>query len=151
MSVKRYVVRLSIQERLACEQAVDRLRGGSQKAKRANILLRADADADNWTDTRIAESVRCRVGTVEEVRKRLCEEGFERALEGKKRALPPVPKKLDGGQEAKLIAMRLGQPPKGFGGWTLRLLADQMVALDVCDPGQTVSHELVRRTLKKTA
>jgi len=74
-------------------------------------------------------------------------EGFEASLERKKRADPPTPPKLDGKQEAKLIAMRLGKPPQGYGRWTLQLLADQLVELQVVD---SISHETVRKTLKKT-
>lgn len=70
------------------------------------------------------------------------------ALHGQPRAVPPTPKLLDGEQEARLIAMRLGKPPAGFGRWTLHWLADQMVALEIV---KTISHETVRQTLKKTA
>ena len=89
----------------------------------------------------------CRVQTVESLRKRLVTEGFQLALDGKKRAEPPTPRNLDGEAEAKLIAMRLGKPPTGYGHWTLQLLADQLVALEVVD---SISHETVRKTLKKT-
>ena len=80
-------------------------------------------------------------------RQRLVTEGFELALEGKKRHEPPTPCKLDGEAEAKLIALRLGQPPAGYGHWTLQLLADELVALEVVD---SISYETVRKTLKKT-
>ncbi|REK38666.1 MAG: helix-turn-helix domain-containing protein, partial [Planctomycetota bacterium] len=73
--------------------------------------------------------------------------GFEQTLNGKKRANPPVPKLLDGEQEARIIAMRLGEPPKGFGKWTLRLLARKVVELEIAE---TVSHQTIGRTLKKT-
>ena len=86
--------------------------------------------------------------TIENLRKRLVLEGFELALEAKKRPLPPTLPKLDGEGEAKLIAMRLGKPPAGYGHWTLQLLADQLVALEVVD---SISHETVRKTLKKMA
>ena len=86
--------------------------------------------------------------TIENLRKRLVTEGFELALEGKKRQEPPTPPKLDGEGEAKLIAMRLGQPPAGYGRWTLQLLADELVALEVVE---SISHETVRSVLKKTA
>jgi hypothetical protein len=87
------------------------------------------------------------VQTIENLRKRLVTEGFELALEGKKRTEPPTPPKLDGEAEAKLIAMRLGKPPTGYGHWTLQLLADELVALEVVD---SISHETVRKVLKKT-
>lgn len=90
----------------------------------------------------------CRTKTVENVRKRFVEEGFEIALNGKKREKPPTSKILDGEQEAKIIAMRLGTPPKGYGKWTLRLLARKVVELEIVD---SVSYQTVRRTLKKTA
>jgi hypothetical protein len=88
------------------------------------------------------------VQTIENLRKRLATESFELALDGKKRTEPPILGKLDGEVEAKLIAMRLGKPPVGYGHWTLRLLADVMVTLEVVD---AISHETVRKTLKKTA
>jgi hypothetical protein len=88
------------------------------------------------------------VQTVEAVRKRLATEGFELALPGKQRETPPTPPKLDGAAEAKLIAMRLGKPPAGYGHWTLQRLADELVVLEVVD---SISPETVRKALKKTA
>lgn len=144
---KKYIVRLSDEERARCQQVIKALKGSSQKARRARILLKADADGPGWPDVKIAEAFNCRVQTIENLRKRLVTDGFELALEGKKRQDPPVPSKLDGDAEAKLIALRLGKPPAGYGQWTLRLLADELVALEVVD---SISHETVRRTLKKT-
>ena len=86
--------------------------------------------------------------TIEHLRKRLVTESFALALDGKKRQEPPTPCQLDGEAEAKLIAMRLGKPPAGYGHWTLHLLADAMVALEVVE---AISHETVRKTLKKMA
>ena len=145
---KKYIVRLSDDERGICQEVVKKLKGSSQKARRAQILLKADADGPEWPDAKIAEAFNCRVQTIETVRKRLVMEGFELALEGKKRQTPPTPPKLDGEGEAKLIAMRLGKPPAGYGQWTLQLLADELVALEVVD---SISHETVRKTLKKMA
>jgi len=145
---KKYIVRLSDEERGLCQEVVKNLKGSSQKARRARILLKADADGPGWPDAKIAEAFNCRVQTIETVRKRLVTEGFEMALDGKKRQTPPTPPKLDGAAEAKLIAMRLGKPPAGYGHWTLQLLADELVALEVVD---SISHETVRKTLKKTA
>jgi hypothetical protein len=145
---KKYVVRLSDEERGICQEAIKKLKGSSQKARRAQILLKADADGPGWPDTKIADAFNCRVQTIEMVRKRLVTEGFALALEGKKRQEPPTPPKLDGEAEAKLIAMRLGKPPAGYGHWTLQLLADELVALEVVD---SISHETVRKTLKKMA
>ena len=143
---KKYVVRLSEEERGLCQEVIKKLKGSSQKARRAQILLKADADGPAWTDGRIAEAYNCRVQTIENLRKRLVSEGFELALEGKKRQEPPTPPKLDGEAQAKLIAMRLGKPPVGYGHWTLQLLADELVALEVVG---SISHETVRKVLKK--
>jgi len=145
---KKYIVRLSDEERGICEEVIKSLKGSSQKARRARILLKADADGPGWPDAKIAEAYNCRVQTIENVRKRLVTDGFELALDGHKRQAPPTPPKLDGEGEAKLIAMRLGKPPAGYGHWTLQLLADELVALEVVD---SISHETVRKTLKKTA
>ena len=144
---KKYVVRLSDDEREVCQDVVKNLKGSSQKVRRAQILLKADADGANWTDTRIAEVCHCRVQTIENLRKRLVTEGFEKALHGIQRQAPPTSPLLDGQGEAKLIALRLGKPPAGYGRWTLHLLADELVALEVVD---SISHETVRQTLKKT-
>jgi Homeodomain-like domain len=144
---KKFVVRLTDEERGICQEVVKKLKGSSQKVRRAQILLKADADGPVWTDSRIAEAFNCRVQTIENLRKRLVTEGFEVALEGKKRQEPPTPPKLNGEGEAKLIAMRLGKPPSGYGHWTLQLLADELVALEIVD---SISHETVRKVLKKT-
>src|SRR4051794_14485752 len=145
---KKYIVRLSEEERGTCQEVIKNLKGSSQKARRARILLKADADGPGWPDAKIAEAFGCRVQTIEVVRKRLVTEGFELALQGKQREAPPTPPKLDGAAEAKLIAMRLGKPPAGYGHWMLQLLADELVALEVVD---SISHETVRKALKKTA
>ena len=144
---KKYVVRLSDEERQICQEVVKKFKGSSQKVRRAQILLKADADGPNWTDTRIADAYHCRVQTIENLRKRLVTEGFESALHGIKRESPPTPPLLDGEGEAKLIALRLGKPPAGYGRWTLHLLADELVALEVVE---SISYETVRQTLKKT-
>ena len=145
---KKYVVRLSDEERGVCQEIVKRLKGSSEKVKRAQILLKADADRSGWPDAKIAEAFNCRVQTVEGLRKRLVTEGFEAAVERKQRATPPTPCKLDGEGEAKLIAMRLGKPPAGYGRWSLQLLADELVVLEVVE---SICPETVRKTLKKTA
>src|SRR4030081_2226147 len=106
---KKYTVRLSVEERGVCQEIVKRLKGTSEKVKRAQILLRADADGPAWPDAKIAEAHRCSVRTVENLRARLVTEGFEAALERKKRVTAPTPRKLDGEGEAKLIALRLGK------------------------------------------
>ena len=142
---KKYIVQLTDEERAVCEATIKKERGKSQKLRRATILLKADADGPAWGDAKISEAVGCRTQTVESVRQAFVCEGFEAALVRKKRASPPTPKLLDGAGEAKLIAMRLGKPPAGFGHWTLRLLADQMVELEIVE---SISPETVRQTLK---
>jgi Homeodomain-like domain len=112
------------------------------------FLLKADADGPNWTDERIAEAFACRTRTVEKIRQRLVERGFEETLHRVERAQPPVQKLLSGQQEARIIATRLGPPPKGYANWSLRLLARRVVELEIVD---AVSYETVRRTLKKMA
>jgi len=143
---KKYIVRLSPEEDATLRDVIKKLKGTSQKVRRAQILLKADANGPNWTDKQIAEAFDCRTKTVENIRKRLVLEGFDVALNSKPRDTPPVQKILDGEQEAKLIALRLGSPPDGYGSWSLRLLANQMIALEIVE---TVSHETVRQTLKK--
>lgn len=144
---KRYIVRLSEEEHATLEEVAKKLKGTGQKVRRARILLKANANGPNWTDKQIADAVSCRTRTVENIRQRFVERGFDETLSGKKRATPPTEKLLDGEQEAKIIAMRLGPPPKGYANWTLRLLARKVVTLEIVD---SISHETVRRTLKKT-
>ena len=143
---KKDVVRLADAERGLCPEIIKKLKGSLQKFRRAQILLKADADGPGWSDGRIAEAVNCRVQTIENLRKRLVTEGFAWALEGKKRREPPTPCKRDGEAEAKLIARRLGKPPAGYGHWTLHLLADEMGALAI---GEAIRDETVRQVLKK--
>lgn len=145
---KKYIVRLTPTERETLQEIVKRLKGSSQQVRRALILLKADAAGPAWTDQQIADAYGCRRQTVENVRERLVTEGFEIALRGKRPAEPPRKPVLDGEQQAKVIALRLGPPPKGFANWTLRLLAEKAVELEIV---AAVSHETVRRTLKKTA
>lgn len=145
---KKYVVRLTDQERDELQGVVKKLKGTGEKVRRAQILLKADADGPNWTDEQIAEAFSCRTRTVEKIRQRLAERGFHATLDRAERARPPVEKLLDGEQEARVIATRLGPPPKGYANWTLRLLARKVVELEIV---ASVSHETVRRTLKKTA
>ena len=145
--LKKYIVRLTDAERESLKEVVGKLKGTSQKVRRAQVLLKADADGPGWTDARIAEAYGCRTKTVENIRERFVTRGFAVTLDGEARLKPPRAKLLDGEQEAKVIAMRLGSPPPGFSNWTLRLLAERVVALEIVE---TISHETVRQTLKKT-
>jgi hypothetical protein len=144
---KKYLVRLTDAERETLQHVVGKFKGSSQKVRRAQVLLKADADGPDWTDAKISEAFGCRTRTVENIRERFVTQGFELTLNGRPHLKPPREKLLDGEQEAKVIAMRLGSPPPGFSNWTLRLLAGQVVALEIVE---SISHETVRRTLKKT-
>jgi hypothetical protein len=144
---KKYIVRLTDEERNELLAVIKKLTGTSQKVRRAQILLKADADGPSWTDHRIAEAFGCRTKTVENIRQRLVEQGFGEALDRSERRTPPVERLLNGEQEARIIATRLGAPPPGYANWTLRLLARKVVELGIVD---SVSYETVRRTLKKT-
>ena len=145
---KKYLVRLTAEECQTLREIVQKQRGSSPKVRRAQMLLKADAAGPAWTDARIAEAFDSRTRTVEKLRERFVTEGFASTVHGKPRAQPATEKILGGRQEAKLIALRLGPPPKGYANWTLRLLARQLVALEIVD---AISHETVRTTLKKTA
>ena len=144
---KIYIVRLSDEERATCLAIVKKLKGSSTKVRRANILLKADANGPHWKDQDIADTFLCTRQCVENLRKRLVTEGFDIALHGKKRPTPPRQKRLDGEQEARIIALRLSDPPKGRNGWTLRLLADKVVELEIAP---AISPVTVPKTLKKT-
>ena len=144
---KKYIVRLTDEERKELLEVTDKLKGTSQKVRRSQVLLKADVEGPGWTDQRIVEAFRCRRQTVEKIRQRFVESGVRETLDGTKRAQPPTEKLLNGEQEAKIIAMRLRSPPKGCANWTLRLLARKVVELQIVD---SVSHETVRQTLKKT-
>ena len=144
---KKYIVRLTEEERGELKSVIGKLKGTSQKVRRAHVLLKADADGPSWTDQRIAEAFGCRRRTVETIRERFVTDGFEVVLNGKKRKDPPVAKKLTGDEEAEVIALRLGNPPAGYANWSLRLLAGHVVELGIVD---SISHETLRQTLKKT-
>ena len=146
--IKKYIVRLTAEECQTLQEIVKKLQGSSSKVRRAQMLLKADAAGPGWTDARIAEAFNSRTRTVEKLRERFVTEGFASAVHGQPRVQPATEKILGGQQEAKLIALRLGPPPKGYANWTLRLLARQLVELEIVE---AVSHETVRTTLKKTA
>jgi hypothetical protein len=143
---KKYVVRLVDAERTMLDTLIKTKRVAFQKVLRARVLLKADADGPQWTDDEIAKAFDCRTKTVENIRERFVTEGFEMTLHGNPKSRTRG-KTLDGDQEAKIIALRLGTPPKGFSNWTLRLLAEQAVSLEIVE---SVSHETLRGMLKKT-
>ena len=143
---KKYSVRLLDTERAVLRDVIKQLKGSSQKVRRAQMLLKADVDGPGWTDAKSADAFSCRVQTVESIRPRLVTEGFEMTLNGRNPDKPPREKTFDGEPEAQVIALRLGSPPKGFVNWSLRLLADRVVELQIVD---TVGDETIRQTLKK--
>jgi hypothetical protein len=145
--IKKYVVRLTDQERDELAAVIKKFKGTSQKVRRAQILSKADTGGPNWTDHRIADAFGCRTRTVEQLRQRLVGSGSREALDGAKRESPPVETLLTGEQEAQIIATRLGPPPAGYANWTLRPLARKVVELGIVE---SVSYETVRRTLKRT-
>ena len=144
---KKYIVQLTPEERCHLQEVIKKLSGSSQKVRRAHILLKADANGPCWKDSRIAEAFNCRTKTVENIRQNFVLHGFQQALDGKKRATPPTPKLLNGEQEVKIIATRLGSPPPGYANWSLRLLARHVVELEIVP---SISHETVRQVIKKT-
>ena len=144
---KKYIVRLTDEERKILRGVIRKLKDSSQKVRRAHLLLKADVEGPNWSDRKIAEAFSCRTQTIESLRQRLVTEGFDVALCGKKQGKSSKGKLLDGEQEAKVIALRSGTSPKGFANWSLRLLAERVVELEIVD---SISHETVRQTLKKT-
>ena len=146
---KRYVVRLTEEERNQLTNLLARKRLAAQKRKRAQMLLKADASEDGpaWIDARIAEAFDVSVVAVENVRKRYVLEGLDGAIQRKKQCRPSRQPVLDGEKEARLVALCCGKVPAGRGRWTLRMLADELVELQIVD---AVSHETVRQALKKT-
>jgi hypothetical protein len=148
-AIKKYVVRLSADERERLERMIAKGRNGAQYQRKARILLKADvSDAgEGWSDSRIAEALSTNVTAVHLVRKQLVEEGFEAVFTRKKRALPPVSPIFDGEKEAKLIALACSKPPEGYARWSLRLLESKVVELEIVD---AASDSTIGRVLKKT-
>lgn len=145
---KEFLVCLTDEQQEIVSQVVKHLDGSPQKVRRAQILLKANVNGPNWIDSRIAEAFTCSTQTVENVRKRFVEAGFEVTLNGKKRETPPYQPRLNGEQEAQVIALRLATPPSGYANWTLTLLQERVVALSIVD---SVSRETLRKSLKKMA
>ena len=144
---KKFIVTLTEEERVYLEGIVKTGKGPAYKIKHAHILLNADKEGPDKSDREIAGMFRCHMNTASNVRRRFVEQGLESALERRKRETPPNPKKIDGGKEARLIALACSQPPEGYARWTLRMLADKMVEMEITD---SVSPSTVCRTLKKT-
>lgn len=145
---KRYIVRLASEERARLEAMVSKGKASVRKVLRAQVLLKVDADGPNCSDERAAEAIGVHPNTVRDVRERFVLEGFDAALNRKKASRPPVEPILDGAKEARMIAVACSEPPAGRTRWTLRLLANRLVELQVVEH---ISHETVRRALKKTS
>jgi transposase len=140
---KKYIVKLTSTERKQLREIIAKGKAPAYKIKHANILLKAEAD---WSDEKVAQAFGCNVNTPRNVRQRFVEQGLEAALERKKQDVPSREKILDGKGEAHLIALSCSQPPEGRTRWTLHLLADKLIELQVVN---SLSYETVRRTLKK--
>src|ERR1700674_1407768 len=125
ISVKKYVVRLSGEEREELEALLRKGKSPAQRLLKARILLKADVSeaGEGWSDSRIIEALETSATTVYRTRQQLVEEGFEAVLSRKQRARPSVPRIFDGEKEARLIALSCSEPPKGRVRWTLRLLS----------------------------
>jgi transposase len=148
--MKKYIVTLTADERQELSELIATGKAAAAKLAHARILLKADAAEGGpaWPDHRIAEAVEVSIATIERVRQRFVEQGLEAALVRKPQARPSRERTLDGRAEAKLIALACSQPPVGRKAWTMRLLADKLVELEVVP---SVSDETVRRSLKKTS
>jgi hypothetical protein len=144
---KKYHVTLTAEERMRLQTLIATRSAKSIQVKRAYCLLAADANGEKcWTDAQICETYQVGRCTIERLRRRFVEAGFDVALQGKKREVFKE-KLFDGKVEAHVVALRCSAPPAGRSSWTLHLLADKMVELEYVD---AISHESVRQLLKKT-
>jgi hypothetical protein len=149
ISVKRYVVRLSGEEREQLEALMRKGKSPAQRLLKGRILLKADVSeaGEGWSDRRIIEALETSVSMVYRVRKQLVEEGVEAVLSRRQRATPAVARIFDGEKEAKLIALACSKPPRGRARWSLRLLETKVVELGIVD---RASDSTIGRALKKT-
>src|SRR5260221_1252632 len=147
-SVKKYVVRLSAEEREKLQILIWKRKNPTKRLLKARILLKADVSelGEGWSDSKIIEALETSASMVYRVRRQLVEEGFEAVLSRKQRATPAVPLIFDGEKEAKLIALACSKPPKGRARWSLRLLENKVVELNIVDHA---SDSTIGRTLKK--
>jgi hypothetical protein len=149
ISVKKYVVRLSTEEREHLETLIRKGKSPARRLLKARILLKADVSEGRagWSDSRIIRALDTSASMVYRVRQQLVEEGFEAVLSRKQRATPAIARIFDGEKEAKLIALACSQPPKGYARWSLRLLENKVVELAIVDHA---SDSTIGRVLKKT-
>ena len=148
IAVKKYVVRLNAEERAYLDELIRKGKSPAQRLMKARILLKADVGegGEGWSDCRIIEALETSASMIYRVRKQLVEEGFEAVLSRKQRAMPAVPRIFDGEKEAKLIALACSEPPAGRARWTLRLLEEKVVELNIVDKA---SDNTIGRVLKK--
>ena len=149
ISVKKYVVRLSGEERERLEALIRKGKSPARRMLKARILLKADVSeaGSGWSDNRIIEALETSPSMIYRVRKQLVEEGFEAVLSRKPRAMPAIVRIFDGEKEAKLIALACSKPPKGRVRWTMRLLENKVVELGIVE---RASDSTIGRALKKT-
>jgi transposase len=145
---KKYIVTLTTDERSSLLSLLSLGQGSTRKLTHARILLKADQgpEGPGWTDEQISQAVEVSLSTIERARERFVLAGLSAALT-RRASSNPRTCKMDGAQEARLIALSCGPAPAGHKDWTLRLLAERMVSLGYID---TISHETVRQMLKKT-
>jgi hypothetical protein len=148
VAVKKYVVRLSAEERAELEASLKKGKSPAQRLLKARILLKADVSpaGEGWSDSRIVRALDTSPSMVYRVRKQLVEEGFAAVLSRKQRATPAVSPIFDGEKEARLIALACSKPPKGRARWSLRLLEKKVVELAIVDHA---SDSTIGRVLKK--
>ena len=149
IAVKKYVVRLSSEERAQLDELISKGKRSAQLLTKARILLKADVSelGEGWSDRRIAAALDSSIATVERTRRQLVEEGFEAVLRRKYNPNSARPRIFDGVAEAKLIALTLSPAPEGFARWSLRLLEERVVELHIVE---RASDNTIGRTLKKT-
>jgi len=147
--MKKYIIRLSEEERARLTGLVGKGKVAARKRLHAQVLLKADVSVagPGWADLQIAQALDVGVRTIETLRQRCVEEGLDAALDRKPQCRPSRQRILDGAKEAQLVALCCGEVPAGQARWTLRMLADRLVELEIVE---AISHETVRQTLKKT-
>jgi transposase len=146
--MKKYLVQLSQEQRQSFQQIVTSGVASARKIMHAQILLKADSSEAGpaWSDEQIQQTFGVGLSTVERVRKRFVEKGFDDALNRRPQPERPEKRKIAGMQEAQLLALACGPVPSGYQGWSVRLLADRFVVMET---GEKVGRETIRRTLKK--
>jgi hypothetical protein len=149
VEIRKYVVRLSAEERQTLEAVVRKGTHPAGQILKAQILLKADISeaGEGWGDERIVAAFDTSLTTVHRTRQRLVEEGFDAVLQRKQRERPSVPRIFDGEKEARLITLACSKPPTGHANWSLRLLEEKLVELGIVE---RASDNTIGRTLKKT-